>query len=281
MRHKPVPQRATTFAIPQADFAAVWPAAVQSVFSRRRLLSSCFTLRAALLAGLPFRVILSIFRLKKPRLGLGGYHRRHSLYSLTLPVWCLLLIAAVVLSASVKYNMTLLFATLPLWQWIQTRRKVRLPAAAEVEFTNEKTIVDSLGDMLTLRLTEYLPLEQPVGLGYPPDSRPHSRSWPSRTRGTLQASSFSAPFLCNDKTMTSTDVVFVSVCMLTTEYIFYCKRAIIFLSSSKILTPPSPSPPSQCVLPPHQRRGVHTRRKRGGGGQYFGRRQPLDLPLTV
>jgi hypothetical protein len=24
----------------------------------------------------------------------------------------------------------------------------------------------------------------------------------------------------------------------TTEYIFYCKRAIVFLSSSKILTPP-------------------------------------------
>ncbi len=48
--------------------------------------------------------------------------------------------------------MTLLFAPLPLWQRIQIRRKVRLPAAAEVEFTNEKTMVDSLGDMLTLRL---------------------------------------------------------------------------------------------------------------------------------
>jgi hypothetical protein len=42
--------------------------------------------------------------------------------------------------------------------------------------------------------------------------------------------------------------------------------------------PPAPSPPSECVLPPHQRRGVHTRRAVGGGGgaggQYFGRRQP-------
>jgi hypothetical protein len=35
-----------------------------------------------------------------------------------------------------------------------------------------------------------------------------------------------------------------------TEYIFYCKRAILFLSSSKILTPPSPSPPGECVPPP-------------------------------
>jgi hypothetical protein len=44
--------------------------------------------------------------------------------------------------------------------------------------------------------------------------------------------------------------------------------------------PPTPSPPSECVLPPHQRRGggVHTRRA-VGGGQYFGRRQTLDWSL--
>jgi hypothetical protein len=41
------------------------------------------------------------------------------------------------------------------------------------------------------------------------------------------------------------------------------------------IDPPPPSPPSECVLPPNQRRGVHTRRTvRGVGGQYFGRRQP-------
>jgi hypothetical protein len=41
------------------------------------------------------------------------------------------------------------------------------------------------------------------------------------------------------------------------------------------IDPPPPSPPSECVLPPHQRRGVHTRRAvRGAGDQYFGRRQP-------
>ncbi len=67
-----------------------------------------------------------------------------------------------------------------------------------------------------------------------------------------------------------------------TEYIFYCKRAIPFLSSSKILTPPSPSPPGESVLPPQQRRGIHTRRaERGMGGQYFGRRGKQDCPLTV
>ncbi len=51
--------------------------------------------------------------------------------------------------------------------------------------------------------------------------------------------------------------------------------------STELLTP-TPSPPSECVLPPHQRRGVHTRRAgRGVGGQYLGRRHTLDWPLTV
>ncbi len=45
---------------------------------------------------------------------------------------------------------------------------------------------------------------------------------------------------------------------------------------------PTPSPPSECVLPQHQRcRGVHTRGGEGVGKQYFGRRQTLDCPLTV
>jgi hypothetical protein len=35
----------------------------------------------------------------------------------------------------------------------------------------------------------------------------------------------------------------------------------------KNIDPPTPSPPSECVLPPYQRRGGHTRREvRGGGG---------------
>jgi hypothetical protein len=47
-----------------------------------------------------------------------------------------------------------------------------------------------------------------------------------------------------------------------TEYIFYCKRAILFLSSSKILT----SSPGESDLPTQQRRGVHTRRAERGRG---------------
>jgi hypothetical protein len=55
-----------------------------------------------------------------------------------------------------------------------------------------------------------------------------------------------------------------------TEYIFYCKRAILFLSSSKILTPPPI---------PQQRRGVHTRRaERGMGGSIFLKTRERGLP---
>ncbi len=46
--------------------------------------------------------------------------------------------------------------------------------------------------------------------------------------------------------------------------------------------PPTPSPPSECVLPTHQRRGGRVHTLVGWwGGQYFGRRQTLDGPLTV
>ncbi len=47
--------------------------------------------------------------------------------------------------------------------------------------------------------------------------------------------------------------------------------------------PPTSSPPSECALSPHQRRGgVHIRRAvRGVGDQYFGRRQTWDWPHTV
>ncbi len=47
------------------------------------------------------------------------------------------------------------------------------------------------------------------------------------------------------------------------------------------IDPQSPSPPSECVLLPHPRRGgVHTHRGRwGGGGSIFGRRQS-DIGLA-
>ncbi len=52
-----------------------------------------------------------------------------------------------------------------------------------------------------------------------------------------------------------------------TEYIFYCKRAILFLSSSKILTPDPPLRPASLSSPRNKGGGVHTRRvEKGDGG---------------
>jgi hypothetical protein len=59
-----------------------------------------------------------------------------------------------------------------------------------------------------------------------------------------------------------------------TEYIFYCKRAILFLSSSKILTPHPPLRPASACVRAFVAGGGQTRRaERGMGGQYFGRRE--------
>ncbi len=45
------------------------------------------------------------------------------------------------------------------------------------------------------------------------------------------------------------------------------------------IDPPSPSPPSECVLPLHQRRGVHNTRQgaEGGGGSIFWKTQDIGL----
>ncbi len=51
-----------------------------------------------------------------------------------------------------------------------------------------------------------------------------------------------------------------------TEYIFYCKRAILFLSSSKILTPHPPLRPASLSSPLQQRRGYTLAGRRGGWG---------------
>jgi hypothetical protein len=59
-----------------------------------------------------------------------------------------------------------------------------------------------------------------------------------------------------------------------TECIFYCKRAILFLSSSKILTPHPPNRAASVYTPAFVAGGGQTRRAaRGMGGQYFGRRE--------
>jgi hypothetical protein len=55
------------------------------------------------------------------------------------------------------------------------------------------------------------------------------------------------------------------MCIVGTEYIFYCKRAILFLSSSKILTPHLPLRPASV--------GGGLAGRKGDGGQYFGRRE--------
>jgi len=49
-----------------------------------------------------------------------------------------------------------------------------------------------------------------------------------------------------------------------------------------VLTPHPPSPTSECVLPPHLRRGVHTRRAvRGVGGQYFWKTPDIGLASCI
>jgi hypothetical protein len=59
-----------------------------------------------------------------------------------------------------------------------------------------------------------------------------------------------------------------------TEFIFYCKRAILFYSSSKILTPPPPLP-----LAPQQRQGgTHSPGGEGDGGSIFWKTREIGLP---
>ncbi len=59
----------------------------------------------------------------------------------------------------------------------------------------------------------------------------------------------------------------------------YCKRPILWLASSKILTPP---PPGDCAPPAFGAGRGHTRwAERGVGGQYFGRRQAQLYTLRM
>ncbi len=66
----------------------------------------------------------------------------------------------------------------------------------------------------------------------------------------------------------------------TTEYIFYCKRAILFLSSSKILTPHPPLRPASVYPPPLLRGEDRLAGRRGGWGgvTIFWKTREIGLP---
>jgi hypothetical protein len=53
---------------------------------------------------------------------------------------------------------------------------------------------------------------------------------------------------------------------IPTEYIFYCKRAILFLSSSKILTPHPPLRPASLSSPRNKGGGYTLAGRTGGWG---------------
>ncbi len=59
---------------------------------------------------------------------------------------------------------------------------------------------------------------------------------------------------------------------VVTEYIFYCKRAILFLSSSRILTPHPP------LRPPLLRVEDRLAGRRGDGGSIFWKTREIGLP---
>jgi hypothetical protein len=65
---------------------------------------------------------------------------------------------------------------------------------------------------------------------------------------------------------------------LTTEYIFYCKRAILFLSSSKILTPHPPLRPASVYPLPLLRGEDRLAGRRGGWGSIFWKTREIGLP---
>ncbi len=63
-----------------------------------------------------------------------------------------------------------------------------------------------------------------------------------------------------------------------TEYIFYCKRAILFLSSSKILTPHPPLRPASLFSPRNKGGGCTLAGGEGDGGSIFWKTREIGLP---
>ncbi len=68
--------------------------------------------------------------------------------------------------------------------------------------------------------------------------------------------------------------------LYTTEYIFYCMRAILFLSSSKILTPHPPLRPASLSSPRNKGGGYtpHSAGGEGDGGSIFWKTREIGLP---
>ncbi len=63
-----------------------------------------------------------------------------------------------------------------------------------------------------------------------------------------------------------------------TEYIFHCKRAILFISSSKILTPHPPLRPASLSSPRNKGGGTHSPGGEGDGGSIFWKTSEIGLP---
>ncbi len=69
--------------------------------------------------------------------------------------------------------------------------------------------------------------------------------------------------------------------MSTTEYIFYCKRAILFLSSSIILTPIPLSARRVCPPPATKAGGTHSPGGEADGGSIFWKTREIGLPSYI
>ncbi len=66
--------------------------------------------------------------------------------------------------------------------------------------------------------------------------------------------------------------------LVPTEYIFYCKRAILFLSSSKILTPHPPLRPASLSSPATKAGDTHSPGGEGDRGSIFWKTREIGLP---
>ncbi len=73
-------------------------------------------------------------------------------------------------------------------------------------------------------------------------------------------------------------VMALSIYVVERLLLYYCKRAILFLSSSKILTPHPPLRPANLSSPRNKGGGTHSSGGEGGGGSIFWKTRVLGLP---